>query len=175
MTQRASVEPWLIFCDTDYEQDELEAHLAERLGERSFFSVRGSQSADAKERGITGWLDGERPILISKPSIVGYGMNFQFCRRMVFVGRTFSYESWYQSVRRCWRFGQTQPVDVHLIVAEGEDAIGRVINRKSADHQRMKAAMVAAMRRATGLAPPLRQTYNPTHVGQLPTWLRRVS
>lgn len=174
-TQIDSLEPWLIFCDTDYEQDTLERLFTARFGERSFLSVRGSQSADIKEQLIFRWLDRERPILISKPSIVGYGMNFQFCARIAFIGRSFSYESWYQAVRRCWRFGQTRPVQVHLVVAEGEDTIARVIDRKADDHAALLVQMRAAMARAIGRSSERRIPYEPTHAGHLPAWMERTA
>jgi hypothetical protein len=81
-----------------------------------------------------------------------------------------SYEQFYQSVRRCWRFGQTKPVDCHLIVAEGEDQIGRVIDRKASDHAAMKAAMAAAMKRAS-ISAEVKVPYKPTHKGSVPSWL----
>ncbi|MDP3720798.1 MAG: DEAD/DEAH box helicase [Acidobacteriota bacterium] len=164
--------PWVLWCDTDYEADALWAALE---GVDGVAEVRGSMSTERKEQAIAAFGSGAVRILITKPSMCGYGLNWQHCRQMAFVGRSFSYEAWYQAVRRCWRFGQRFVVQVHLIVAEGEDAIGRVIDRKSADHQRMKAAMAAAMRRATGLAPPLRKAYQPIHAGQLPAWLRKAS
>jgi hypothetical protein len=157
---------WIVWCDTDAEQDELERNFG-----GAAISIRGSQPSETKEYLCRAWLAGERPILISKPSIFGYGMNFQHCRNMVFVGRTFSYETWYQAVRRCWRFGQKHPVSVHLIVAEGEDAIGRVIDRKADDHARMKAAMSLAMRRDMSRTSQTKVPYLPTHSGRLPAWL----
>ena len=108
---------------------------------------------------------------MTKPKICGFGLNWQHCATMIFVGRSFSYEAWYQAVRRCWRFGQVRPVNCHLIVAEGEDQIGRVIARKSADHATMKASMRAAMKRAAGREAIRRTPYNPTHTGRLPAWL----
>jgi hypothetical protein len=91
---------------------------------------------------------------------------------MAFVGRSFSYESYYQAVRRCWRFGQRREVEVHLIVAEGEDSIGRVIDRKASDHGRMKTEMVAAMKRAMGTESARKVAYEPTHKARRPAWLR---
>jgi hypothetical protein len=90
---------------------------------------------------------------------------------MAFVGRSFSYEAWYQAVRRCWRFGQTRPVDVHLIVAEGEEQIGRVIDRKAEDHKTMKRAMADAMRRSRAQSSVLKVIYDPKHEGRMPAWL----
>lgn len=159
-------ESWLIWCDTDYEADALMARLPSDAVE-----VRGSHSVEKKEAGLAAFIDGSARILVSKPSICGFGMNFQHCARVAFVGRTFSYESWYQAVRRCWRFGQTRRVEVHLIVAEGEDAIGRVIDRKADDHDAMKQAMRGAMRRDRGRSATLKNAYRPTHEGRLPAWL----
>jgi hypothetical protein len=159
-------EPWMIWCDTDSEQDALESILGDK-----FFSVRGSQTPEVKERNIWAWLNGDRPGMISKTKIMGQGLNCQFCHQMVFVGRSFSYESWYQAVRRCWRFGQTKPVDAHLIVAEGEDSIGRVIDRKSDDHIAMKKEMSEAMRRAMGQSSVVRRAYEPKVIGRLPSWI----
>ena len=90
---------------------------------------------------------------------------------MVFVGRSFSYEAWYQAVRRCWRFGQKREVECHIIVAEGEDQIGRVIDRKAEDHARMKIAMAKAMGRAMERTSQTKIPYNPTHIGRMPSWL----
>ncbi|MDP9090301.1 MAG: hypothetical protein M3O26_16365 [Pseudomonadota bacterium] len=128
-------------------------------------------SSERKEAEIYGWINGDRPLLISKPSICGFGMNFQHCARTVFVGRSFSYEAWYQAVRRFWRFGQTREVQVHLIVAEGEDSIARVIDRKADDHDEMKLAMRAAMRRNDGKVSATRVAYEPKHRASLPSWL----
>lgn len=162
-------EPCLIWCDTDYEADALLAVLPDAR------DVRGSQTTDQKEATLEAFSDGSLRHLITKPRIAGFGMNWQHCRRMVFVGRSFSYEAWYQAVRRCWRFGQTRPVEVHLIGAEGEDRIGAVIDHKADAHRQMRAAMAAAMRRAVGRDRHVINAYNPTHAGRLPTWLRSAS
>ena len=90
---------------------------------------------------------------------------------MVFVGRSYSYEIWYQAVRRCWRFGQKRKVMVHLVVAEGEGEIGRVIDRKSDDHASMKQAMRVAMRNAVADVTKVKFPYVATHEGILPSWL----
>jgi hypothetical protein len=158
-------EPWLIWCDTDYEADALAARIPDAV------EVRGSHAPELKEERLAAFVSGQSRIIISKPSICGYGLNFQHCARMAFVGRSFSYESWYQAVRRCWRFGQSRAVTVHVMVADGEDAIGRVIDRKAEDHVRMKAAMVAAMRRAASASSMLTGPYDPRHAGRLPAWM----
>lgn len=158
-------EPWLIWCDTNYESDALQRALPEAV------DIRGSQAIERKEALLADFAEGRARVLITKPSVAGFGVNWQHCANMIFVGRSFSYEQWYQAVRRCWRFGQERPVDCHIIVAEGEDQIGRVIDRKAADHQMMKDAMRAATRRAMGESSAVKVPYNPTHKGRLPGWL----
>jgi hypothetical protein len=158
-------EPWIIWCDTDYEADALLKVLPRAK------DVRGSMTIERKESTLAAFADGSLKQLISKPSVCGFGLNWQFCARMAFVGRSFSYENWYQAVRRCWRFGQSRQVQVHLIVAEGEDAIGRVIDRKADDHAVLRAEMVGAMQRAIGKSSQRRVLYNPTYQGRLPVWM----
>jgi hypothetical protein len=158
-------EPWVLWCDTDYEADSLSARIP------GAEEVRGSHSIDRKEETLAAFAAGEVRALITKPSICGFGLNWQHAARVAFVGRSFSYEAWYQAVRRCWRFGQTRPVQVHIAVADGEDQIGRVIDRKSDDHATMKSAMRSAMLRSRGLERSALSTYNPTYEGKLPTWL----
>ena len=158
-------EPWVVWCDTNDEADAIKAIVPE-AGE-----VRGSDSIEKKENTIAAFGDGSLRVILTKSSITGWGLNWQHCARMAFVGRSFSYEAYYQAVRRCWRFGQTRPVDVHLIVAEGEDHIGRVIDRKADDHAHMKAEMVAAMQRAMGRSAAIRVAYDPKHDGRLPRWM----
>lgn len=163
-----TTEPWVIWVDTDYEADAVKAALN---GVEGVAEVRGSMSPEAKEAGILGFADGSVRVLITKSSICGFGLNWQHCANTVFVGRSFSYESWYQAVRRFWRFGQREVVNVHLVVAEGEDTIARVIDRKSDDHIRMKAAMRAAMLRADESATVAKVQYITKHKGNLPSWL----
>ncbi|MBA2708123.1 MAG: helicase, partial [Gemmatimonadaceae bacterium] len=148
-------EPWIVWCDTDYESDALLDLIDGGV------DVRGSQPIDRKESALAAFADGSVRVLISKPSVCGFGLNWQHCARVAFVGRSFSYESWYQAVRRCWRFGQKRAVHVHLVVAEGEDAIGRIIDRKADDHSRMRQEMKAAMARAIGQSSTRRVAYNP--------------
>lgn len=157
---------WVIWCDTDAEADALNKRLP--VG---FTEVRGSHTADMKEARLASFAGGTSRGIITKSRIAGFGLNWQHCCKMVFVGRSFSYEAWYQAVRRCYRFGQTHPVDVHIIVAEGEDQIGRVIDRKADGHTAMKRAMADAMKRDRAKHHEQRVAYTPTHKGRLPIWL----
>jgi hypothetical protein len=159
-------EPWLVWCDTDYEADALKAAMPHAI------EVRGSMAPDRKEENLDKFVTGQSVTLVTKPGVAGMGLNFQHCARMAFVGRSFSYESWYQAVRRCHRFGQKRPVHVHLIVAEGEDQIGRAIDAKAAGHAEMKAEMALAMRRNTAKADNARKPYNPTMNAELAQWIK---
>lgn len=161
-------EPWVLWCDTDYEAD---AILAALDGVSGVVEVRGSMAGDKKEAALEAFADGSARVMVTKPSVAGFGLNWQHCARTVFIGRSFSYEAWYQAVRRFWRFGQSREVQVHLVVAEGEDSIARVIDRKADDHASMKVAMRAAMLRNKGRESAVRVAYAPTHKGNIPSWL----
>ena len=161
----AKDESWLIWCDTNYESDALMRAVP------SAIEVRGSQSIDEKEEKLEAFSTGKDKDLIGKPSLCGFGLDWSHCHNMIFVGRSYSYETWYQAVRRCWRFGQKKTVKVHLVVADGEDEIGQVIDRKADDHDKMKVAMRAAMKRATGKSEITKVPYLPTFKGRLPAWL----
>ena len=157
-------ESWLIWCDTDYDADALRALLP------NINEVRGSMSIDVKEDRLTAFSNGEVKTMLTKPSIAGYGLNWQHCARMAFMGISFSYENYYQAIRRCWRFRQKRPVEVHIVCADTEASIWDVISRKSGDHEAMKIEMSAAMARAFKESVAL-ATYNPELEASLPAWL----
>ncbi len=133
--------PWVVWCNTDYEADALKATLPEAV------EVRGSMSDSAKERTLAEFTNGQHRILITKPSLAGFGMNWQHCRRHAFVGLSYSFEQFYQAIRRSWRFGQSLPVKAYVCYAETEGEVVAAVRRKQADHERMKEQAVAAMRR----------------------------
>jgi Helicase conserved C-terminal domain/SNF2-related domain len=133
-------EPWLIFCGLNDEQDA----LAKEFGEDAF-SIQGSMTPESKVDLLYRWLDGERPILVSKTSILGMGINAQHCARVAFVGMNDSFEAFYQGVRRCWRYGQTRPVSAHVIVSQLESQIAANVERKERQTSRMVDGLVAAM------------------------------
>jgi hypothetical protein len=110
-------------------------------------------------------------ILITKPSIFGFGLNFQHCARVAFAGISFSYESYYQAIRRCWRFGQQREVFAHIAVAETEGVIWNTLKRKAAEHDSMKRAMHEAMRRAV-IEREVKVAYRPVQSARMPSWLR---
>lgn len=157
-------EAWIVWCDTDYEADAIKAAI---VGARE---VRGSMTADAKERELEAFTTGATKMLITKPSVAGYGLNWQHCARVAFVGLSFSYENFYQAVRRCWRFGQPRPVHVHTIYADNESGIERTIARKATDHEAMKVEMTAAMARAVRSSSVLHD-FHPQIRTTLPAWM----
>jgi len=167
IAEKVAAEPseaWVIWCDTDYEADALTARIPGAL------EVRGSMTPDEKEARIEAFSSGSARILITKPSVCGFGLNWQHCARMAFVGLSFSYESYYQAIRRCWRFGQKREVHVHVACADTEESIWQTVSRKAGDHDAMKAQMQAAMSRAAGKA--LRaDPYIPHKTANLPAWM----
>jgi superfamily II DNA or RNA helicase len=162
---KAKNEAWLLWVDTDYEADALKRAIP------SAIEVRGSQSIEEKEEKLEAFATGKAKHIIGKPSMIGFGLDWSHCANMAFVGRSYSYETYYQAVRRCWRFGQKNTVNVHLIVAEGEDTIGRVIDRKADGHAKMKAAMRDAMKRAIGQSAVRKSPYIPNHSARLEPWI----
>lgn len=157
-------EPWMIWVETDYDADAIMALLPDAV------EVRGNMSADVKEQRLNAFSSGEIKILVSKPSIAGFGLNWQHCARTAFVGLSFSYEMFYQAIRRFWRFGQKREVHCHIAMAETETAIWSVIQRKKAEHETMKVQMFEAMRREV-LNKQIKQAYQPTKTATLPSWI----
>jgi len=157
-------EAWVIWCDTDYEADALASRIPGAV------EVRGSMSPELKEANLTAFSTGQARVIITKPSIAGFGLNWQHAARMAFVGLSFSYESFYQAVRRCWRFGQARPVDVHVACADTEESIWQIVSRKAGDHNAMKTEMTAAMSRASRSVPE-QAPYQPAKPLTLPKWI----
>lgn len=129
----------LIWCNLNNESAALTKAIAGAV------EVKGSDSAEHKEQAIVDFVNGKTRALVSKPTIFGYGLNLQNCHDVIFVGLSDSYEQFYQAVRRCWRFGQKHPVNVHLITAKTEGAVLANIQRKEADAERMAAGMLEHM------------------------------
>lgn len=161
-----SSEPWIVWCETNDEADA----LIERLPKDCTVEVRGQHSADEKERRLIAFSQGDARIIITKPSIAGFGLNWQRCARQAFIGLSFSYESYYQAVRRSWRFGQKRPVHVHIACADTEWTIYETVTRKAEDHGAMKRAMEKAMRNASQ-ARKANVEYNPQKEATLPAWI----
>jgi superfamily II DNA or RNA helicase len=136
----ATEDPVLIWCNLNDEADSVQKLITGSV------NVHGSMTDDAKSRALVGFSAGEYRVLITKPKIGGFGMNWQHCSTVVFLGLNDSWESYYQAVRRCYRFGQDNPVDVHIVTADIEGEVVRNIQRKELDAERMALGMVEHMR-----------------------------
>ncbi len=122
----AGDEQWLLWCGLNEEAEALKAGIDGAV------NVAGSDSYDDKVAAVQAFVRGDTRVLITKAKILGHGMNFQHCHRMAFVGLSDSYESYYQCIRRCWRYGQTRPVSVSIVVSEAEQQIVENVRRKEA-------------------------------------------
>lgn len=147
---------WLVFCDLNDESSALAKAIAGSV------EVTGSDSAEDKERAILRFIDGDHRVMVSKSSIVGFGLNLQCAHQIAFVGSDHSYERFHQAVRRCWRFGQQHAVHVHLIRTSADGRVAHNLERKRLEHEAMVSSLVAATgtgaerRRITGGAAELK-------------------
>ena len=135
--------PWIVWCGLNDEQ----TAIAEAL-DGDAVSVSGGDSEETKQARLGAFLEGRARVLVTKPKIAGFGLNLQHCAQMVFVGLGDSYETYYQAIRRCYRFGQTRPVTAHVVVSEEETEIVSNVRRKEADAERLSSDLVAAMTEA---------------------------
>lgn len=136
-------ESWLVWCDLNKESEALKKAIPGSV------EVKGADDPDYKTSSLTGFARGEIKILISKPSIAGFGMNFQVCHNQVFTGLSDSFEQYYQAVRRSWRFGQKERVKVYVITSEKEGAVVKNIKRKERDFETMLHGMISATQEIT--------------------------
>lgn len=130
--------PSIIWCELNDEGKRLSKVVPESV------EIHGGMSDDKKEELLTAFSDGEIKRLITKPKIGCWGLNWQHCSNVICLP-SHSFEQHYQSVRRCWRFGQKKPVSVHLIVNEGEEGVLKNLNRKSDQAERMFKSLVQHM------------------------------
>jgi len=117
-----------------------EGHLLEKLIPGAV-EVEGADSDEFKEETVEAFVKGEIRVIVSKPQIFGFGMNFQHCAHQTFFP-SHSFEQWYQAIRRCWRFGQKNPVRVDVISSEGEAGVLANMNRKAAQAEQMFSRLV---------------------------------
>lgn len=129
---------WLVWCDLNRESEE----ISKAIGA---FEITGSQDNETKENAMMGFSSGDVRLIVTKPKIAGFGMNWQHCNNVIFAGLSDSYEAFYQAIRRCWRFGQKRPVNCHIITTDIEGNIVDNIKRKEADALKMRREMIAHM------------------------------
>lgn len=137
-------QPALVWCHLNDEGDLLERLIPDAE------QVSGRDSDDAKEAKLMAFADGEVRVLVTKPAIGAWGLNFQHCAHVTFFP-SHSYEQYYQAVRRCWRFGQVNPVTVDIVLTEGEKRVMANLRRKALAADRMFDALVREMEHAMGV------------------------
>jgi superfamily II DNA or RNA helicase len=157
--------PVIVWCETNAESTALAKAIPDAV------EVHGSMSIEDKEDGLDGFALGRHRVLVSKPKLAGFGLNFQHCSTVVFASISHSYEQHYQAVRRVWRFGQKSLVTCHMVIADTERPIWANVQRKAADHGKMKRAMTKAMVGAQTKAE--RKTYERVAEVTLPSFFSR--
>lgn len=162
-------EQYLVWCDYNSESTMLAKNI------RGAVEVTGSDSDEKKINAMLGFASGDVWVLVSKPSICGYGMNWQNCSNEIFVGLSDSFEKYYQAIRRCWRFGQDKAVNAYIVVSEAEGAVKDNIERKQRQAQqfmsilasRTKDTLIAELNRTSKITT----SYIPTERMELPNWI----
>jgi superfamily II DNA or RNA helicase len=124
-------QPWVIWCDLNDESEALHEAIPDSI------EVTGSMDLDKKESALEAFTQGRERVIVTKPSMAGFGLNWQHCPNMIFAGLSHSFEKYYQAIRRCWRFGQQKPVSVHVIMSEAETSVLANIKRKERDAEKM--------------------------------------
>jgi superfamily II DNA or RNA helicase len=162
--------PCIVWCELNDEADAVTAAVPGAV------QVAGSDSHEDKAERLEAFSRGDIRVLVTKPSVAGFGMNWQHCARMVFVGASHSYEQTYQAIRRCWRFGQTRTVEVHTVRADTERFVVENYRRKEADAARLAASLreyVAEYVRADVVGGSAREwnEYTPAVDMRVPAWL----
>lgn len=161
--------PWVFWCDLNAESEALTRSI------KGAVEITGSDPREVKTAKMLAFSRGEIDVLVTKPSIAGFGMNWQHCWSTAFVGLNDSFEQVYQAIRRFYRFGQTHAVDAYMIASELEGAVVANQDRKERDFERMQAAMAEHMRDLTTAAVRggrvQASSFNPTRSMELPSWM----
>lgn len=155
-------DPVLVWCELNDEADACERAISGAM------QVAGRDTMDKKTDGLLGFADGRYRALVTKPSIAGFGMNWQHCACVIFVGPSHSFEGTYQAIRRCWRYGQQRQVDVHFICTEADREITENYSRKAVEHEEMYTTMVGLI--GTGKPSQRWNEYNPSARMEVPAW-----
>lgn len=163
MVARKSTEPAMIWCHLNNEGDLLERIIPDAV------QISGKESDDAKEEKFLAFAEGQARVCITKPKIGAWGLNFQHCANVVYFP-SHSFESYYQAVRRCWRFGQKRPVHVEVITTEGGKAILANLQRKAEAASRMFENLVAEMNHAQSITAT-----QATKQVKVPSWISKTN
>lgn len=161
-------EQWLLWCGLNNESKLLTSYIPGAV------EVTGSDSVHHKEQAINDFTHGKIRCLVSKSSIYGFGINLQNCRNMAFVGVSDSFESMYQAIRRCWRFGQLQEVYAHIIYSQQEGTVIENVERKERDFNIMIDQMIVNLHdfQIESLQSTVQLKYNPQVEIIVPKWLK---
>lgn len=150
----------VVWCHLNDEADILTKAI------RGAVQVSGADSDDDKESKFSAFIDGSARVLVTKPKIGAWGLNFQHCAHTV-TFPSHSFEQYYQSVRRVWRFGQKRPVRVDIVTSDGESEVMKNLQRKSAQADAMFSRLVAEMNNAMGVS----RINQGTKKMEVPSWL----
>jgi superfamily II DNA or RNA helicase len=166
----ASDDAFLAWCDLNNESETLAELITDCV------EVTGSDSDEHKEHAMLGFARGEIKRLVTKPAICGSGMNWQQCNKAIFVGVTHSFERFFQAVRRIWRFGQTRPCTIYIVISEQELPVIENLKRKEAEAAKMAENMVEHMRELSRKeiqgCGRITLDYNPKQKLKIPNWLK---
>jgi hypothetical protein len=154
-----------VWCETNEES----ALLAKLIPDAR--EVRGDMAADLKESLLLGFADSDFRVIVTKPKLAGFGVNWQHCAHAVFASISFSYEQHYQAVRRSHRFGQTERVRNDIVISDTEAQVWAIVQRKAGDHDLMKREMARAMKRAQ-IGSELRVSYGQREKLKFPAWIK---
>jgi hypothetical protein len=161
--------PFLAWCDLNSESEMLTKRI------NGAVEVKGSDSNEHKENAMLGFSDGSIRCLVTKPSIAGHGMNWQHCSDMAFVGLSDSFEQYFQAIRRCWRFGQTKPVNAYIITSDMEGNVVSNIKRKEEQAMKMINEMVVHTKNIVkeNIKSTKQETtsYKPVERMEIPSWM----
>jgi hypothetical protein len=153
-------QPALVWCHLNDEGDLLESLIPDCQ------QASGRDSDEAKEEKLLAFARGQTRVLVTKPKIGAWGLNFQHCAHVTFFP-SHSYEQYYQGVRRCWRFGQTRPVVIDVVTTEGEKSVMQNLQRKAKAADKMFADLAAHMNDAVRIDGALQ--FNAQE--KVPAWL----
>ncbi|OPY75701.1 MAG: putative methyltransferase [Syntrophorhabdus sp. PtaU1.Bin050] len=127
---------YIVWCGLNKEADAVRAIITDSM------NIQGSDEPEVKARAIEDFQDGKYKVMITKSKIAGFGMNLQNCHKQIFLGLSDSYEAYYQCIRRSYRFGQTKPVDVYIVLSDHEQEILANVQRKEKEAQRMSQNLI---------------------------------
>ncbi len=165
----ATDDAWVVWCDLNDESTALTKLI------RGAVEVTGSMSTEEKEAALEKFRTGGARVIVSKPSICGFGLNWQHCHRMAFVGVTDSWEAFHQAKRRIHRFGQTLPCDVHVFASELEGAVVANLARKERDASAMAEELsreaAESVRESVLGSKRVTNTYNANVRMTVPVWI----